>query len=105
MKLPLSTTTYFILAALGSGQRKHAYGIVRDIRDATDGKAVIGLATFYANLERLLSEGLVERDGEAEVVDGRARQYFRITALGGQARADDDAVRASVKRLERGFAS
>jgi DNA-binding PadR family transcriptional regulator len=104
-RLPLNPTSYYILAVLSDGAARHAYGMVREIRDSTGGEVALGLATFYTNLERLLQDGLVERDGAAIVVDGRARQNYRITALGERVRCQDDEARRGVLRTAKVAAS
>jgi DNA-binding PadR family transcriptional regulator len=48
--------------------------------------------TLYSAIDRLLGQGLIVADGE-EVVEGRARRYYRLTDSGRQA------LRAEAARL------
>ena len=45
---------------------------------------MIQAGTLYAAIDRLCAEGLVERDHE-DMVDGRARRYYRLTQDGATA--------------------
>ncbi len=47
--------------------------------------------TLYGALERLKTEGLVDMDRE-EIVNGRCRRYYRLTALG-QRLLEEEAAR------------
>jgi len=73
-------TTFWILTALASGPQ-HGYGILRGVSEASQGTASLKTATLYATLDRLTASGAVEESGE-EIVDGRARRYFRLTPHG-----------------------
>lgn len=72
--------TFWVLTVLAAG-RRHGYALIQEARELSDGRVDLKVATLYAALERLGEQGLVEVDGD-EVVDGRLRRYFRITALG-----------------------
>lgn len=74
--------TFWVLTVLAAG-RRHGYALIQEARDLSDGRVDLKVATLYAALERLGEQGLVEVDGD-EVVDGRLRRYFRITALGAE---------------------
>lgn len=87
--------SFWILVAL-SGGRKHGYAVLRDaeLLSAAQGDAVVlKVPTLYAALERLARLGLVVAAGE-EVVDGRARRYFEVSAAG------MEGLQAEVGRLE-----
>ena len=88
--------TYFTLAALLEGPL-HGYAIARRAGQLSDGRVRLAAGTLYAALDRLLDQGLVAVEGE-EVVQGRARRYYRITAAGGEA------VRAEARRLHEAAA-
>jgi len=76
----LGESAFWILSALAS-ERRHGYGLIEEVRRASNGEVVLKVATLYAVLERLERDGWATRDGE-EVVDGRLRRYFRITDQG-----------------------
>jgi PadR family transcriptional regulator len=72
--------TYFTLAALLDGPL-HGYAIAKRAETVSDGRVRLTAGTLYSALDRLLSQGLIEVEGE-EVVDGRARRYYRLTPSG-----------------------
>ncbi|WP_400997808.1 PadR family transcriptional regulator [Agromyces sp. GXQ0307] len=92
MRSEMREPTFWTLVSL-SGGRRHGYALLQEVRDASDGRVELKVATLYAVLERLQREGLVAADGD-EAVDGRLRRYFRITELGEQA------VAAELERME-----
>ncbi len=80
---PLTEPQYFILAALMDGPL-HGYGIIKAAEQATDGRLRIAVGTLYGALERMERAGLVSA-GHEEIVDGRARRYYRLTKDGAEA--------------------
>jgi PadR family transcriptional regulator, regulatory protein PadR len=80
---PMREPTYFTLAALLDGPL-HGYAIAKRAEAVSDGRVRLTAGTLYAALERLLGQGLIAVDGE-EVVEGRARRYYRLTASGRRA--------------------
>lgn len=80
---------YLVLLALADGPR-HGYGIVQEVLALSGGDVRLGAGTLYGVLDRLGVAGLVEDAGE-EVVDGRLRRYYRLTADGGAAAAAETA--------------
>ena len=72
--------TFHLLAALLDGPL-HGYGIIKRADELSVGRVRLAAGTLYAALDRLRDAGLVEVDRE-EVVDGRARRYYRLTGAG-----------------------
>jgi PadR family transcriptional regulator PadR len=93
---PMREPTYYTLAALLDGPL-HGYGIIKRAERLSDGGLRLTAGTLYAALDRLTEAGLVEVDSE-EVVDGRARRYYRLTGTG------RDALRAEAARLRHAAA-
>jgi DNA-binding PadR family transcriptional regulator len=87
---PLQEPAFLILTAL-AGAPRHGYAVLREVESLSEGRVTLRAATLYDSLERLAGQGLIEVDHE-EVVDGRHRRYYRITA-GGAARLADEAER------------
>jgi PadR family transcriptional regulator len=81
--------TYFVLAALLDGPL-HGYGILGRASELSEGRVNLAVGTLYGALNRLAGAGLVETDRE-EVVDGRRRQYYRLTP-DGRRRLNEEAV-------------
>lgn len=80
MTMRLPETGFWALTALAAG-RRHGYEIIRATAEATGRSVDLKATTLYAALERLERDGLIAADGD-EVVDGRARRYYRITDAG-----------------------
>jgi len=76
----MQEATFLILTAL-AGSTQHGYGIITDVERISDGRVRLRAGTLYTALERLRVERLVEVDRE-EIVDGRLRRYYRLTAAG-----------------------
>lgn len=93
MASPLSSTTFWVLTAL-TGGRRHGYDILSEVEAASAGAVTLKVTTLYAALERMEREGLIHPDGD-EIVNGRARRYYRISDSG------DAALDAEVESLER----
>jgi DNA-binding PadR family transcriptional regulator len=77
---PMREPTFLILTAL-AGTPRHGYGILQEVVALSGGRAVLLTGTLYPALDRLSAEGLVVLDRE-ELVDGRARRYYRLTSAG-----------------------
>jgi DNA-binding PadR family transcriptional regulator len=97
--------TFLILTSLAAGP-SHGYGVIQDVAELSDGRVHMQAGTLYAALDRLSEEGLVEPDRE-EIVEGRKRRYYRLTADGAAALAADARLQqhnaaAALQRL-RGF--
>lgn len=97
--------TFLILTALAAGPQ-HGYGIITDVLEISGERVRLRAGTLYAALDRLQGEQLIETDRE-EVVDGRARRYYRLTT-DGAARLSAEAERLrrnadiAATRLRRG---
>ena len=77
----------YILAALARAEC-HGYGIARDAEELSDGRVRLTAGTLYGALNRLTDDGLVEPAGEQQV-QGRRRRYYRLTAAGQTALAEE----------------
>lgn len=96
----MTEQAYLLLLALADG-RQHGYGLVATVRELSGGSMQLGAGTLYGNLDRMLAAGLVALDGE-EVVDGRARRYYRLTPDGLRAvRARTQALAELAARAQR----
>jgi PadR family transcriptional regulator, regulatory protein PadR len=76
----LDPRSYLICSALLDKPR-HGYAILKQIEVLFPPNSRPAVATLYAALERLTEDGLVEVFSE-EIVDGRARRSFTLTADG-----------------------
>ena len=62
-KRTLPQAAIHILLAIGPGER-HGYAIMREIEALTEGRVRVAPGTLYANIRRLLGEGLIEETDE-----------------------------------------
>ena len=76
--------TFLILTSLAGADKQHGYAIMTEVQKITDGGVNLRAGTLYAALFRLEYLELVENAG-FEVVDGRARYYYKITTAGKKA--------------------
>ncbi|MER7007845.1 PadR family transcriptional regulator [Dactylosporangium sp. NPDC000555] len=93
MTVPMREPTFLILTALARAPM-HGYGLITEVAELSGGRLELRPGTLYGALDRLADDGLVALDRE-EVVDGRARKYYRLTDRG------DAALRAETERLRR----
>jgi DNA-binding PadR family transcriptional regulator len=104
----MQEATFLILTALAGGSQ-HGYGIITDVERISDQRVRLRAGTLYTALDRLRVDRLVEVDRE-EIVDGRLRRYYRLTAVG-QERLAAEAARlqanalAAISRLDATGAS
>ena len=92
----MQEATFLILTALAAGSQ-HGYGIITDVERISDQRVRLRAGTLYTALERLRADRLVEVDRE-EIVDGRLRRYYRLTAVG-QERLAAEAARLQANAL------
>ena len=91
--LPLSPATLHILLSL-AGEDRHGYGIMQEVARQSEGQYKLGPGTLYDNLQKLMTQGLVEASPKPPAHDDPRRRYFRLTSFG---RA---VLSAEVARLE-----
>lgn len=78
--MAITDLQFAVLTALSSG-RRHAYGVVGEVEGILQ-RERIPLTTVYSCIEALQERGIIVQDGPDEVVNGRARRYFRLTDEG-----------------------
>jgi DNA-binding PadR family transcriptional regulator len=96
MALEIREPTFLVLAAL-AGERRHGYGVIQEVERLSNGETRLRAGTLYATLDRLGHEGLVAPAGE-EVVDGRLRRYYRLTAQGSATLGTESRRRMAVSK-------
>ncbi len=87
----VSEQTFLVLTALAE-EPLHGYAIVQAVEQLSEGRMVLRVGTLYGVLDRLVADGLAERDRE-EVHQGRLRRYYKLTDSGVRA------LQAEVARL------
>jgi DNA-binding PadR family transcriptional regulator len=96
MEPPLREPTFLILTAL-AGEPMHGYRIIGEVAALSQGHLSLRPGTLYGALDRLVDTGLVEVDRE-EIVDGRLRRYYRLSADGyGVLTAETERLRRNVE--------
>lgn len=76
----MSEQTFLVLTALAE-QPMHGYAVVQAVEAVSEGRTRLSVGTLYGVLDRLVADGLAERDRE-EVHQGRLRRYYRLTDAG-----------------------
>jgi PadR family transcriptional regulator len=76
----LREPSYFVLAALLDGPL-HGYAVIKRVAELSDERVTLAAGSLYSVIDRLLGEDLITADGE-EIVNGRARRYYRLTDEG-----------------------
>ncbi|MBF5030780.1 helix-turn-helix transcriptional regulator [Micromonospora sp. ANENR4] len=104
----LREPSYFVLAALLGGPL-HGYAVIKRVTELSGGRVTLAAGSLYSVIDRLLGEGLVIADGE-EIVNGRARRYYRLTDEGCRVLTDEadrlaQAARVVMDRLPGRVAS
>ena len=72
----LNDSAFYILSTLI--QQKHGYLIMKIIEELTNGSVVIGPASLYTTLKKLLNSGLIQRNK----ANDEATKIYQITAKG-----------------------
>jgi PadR family transcriptional regulator, regulatory protein PadR len=75
-----------VLVLLAAGER-YGYELIELLDRRTDGVLAMGQSTLYPLLYNLEAKGLIA--SRSEVVDGRSRKYYRLTARGEKRLAHD----------------
>jgi DNA-binding PadR family transcriptional regulator len=86
--LPLAAL--HVLLAIGPGER-HGYAIMGEVGRITKGAVRMGPGTLYGTIKRLLADGLIEESEsrQDEQRGPRRRRYYRLTAIGRAAAAQE----------------
>jgi DNA-binding PadR family transcriptional regulator len=77
--LPLTEPVFLVLLSLAN-QPRHGYSILKDVEHMSAGRVVLSTGTLYGALQRLLSQGWIERFEEDHTP--RERRSYRLTAKG-----------------------
>jgi PadR family transcriptional regulator PadR len=74
------TLKTIILKLLSENGKMYGYEITQTIKELTKDEIQIKEGSLYPALHSLLAEGLLTT--ESEIVDGRARKYYKLTKEG-----------------------
>lgn len=95
---PLPSAAFQILLALAD-EDLHGYGIMRQVREQTDGRMRLGPGTLYSSIQALLEEKLIE---EVEAQPGQERRrYYRLTSAGRKVARSEAERLAGLLRIAR----
>jgi len=80
---PLPSAAFQILLALVD-EDLHGYGIMRQVKEQTEGRMRLGPGTLYSSIQTLLEGKLIEQvDVRADSRLGQERRrYYRLTSAG-----------------------
>jgi DNA-binding PadR family transcriptional regulator len=81
--LPLTPLVFQVLLALAD-ERRHGYGIIREVETRTAGLIRLRTGTLYVLLQRLEEQHLIQEshDRPAPSDDDERRRYYALTLLG-----------------------
>lgn len=91
--LPLSPAALHILLCLAA-EPQHGYAIMQEVERQSGGRYKMGPGTLYDNLQKLMSQGLVEDAPRPAANDDPRRRYYRLTGFGRRV------LEADVERLK-----
>jgi DNA-binding PadR family transcriptional regulator len=91
--LPLSPAALHILLCLAA-EPQHGYAIMQEVARQSGGQYKMGPGTLYDNLQKLMSQGLVEDAPRPATNDDPRRRYYRLTGFGRRV------LEADVERLK-----
>jgi DNA-binding PadR family transcriptional regulator len=77
--LALSEPVLLVLLSLAE-QPRHGYSILKDVESLSGGRVLLSTGTLYGALQRLLSDGWIERVEEDDAP--RDRRTYRLTSRG-----------------------
>jgi DNA-binding PadR family transcriptional regulator len=77
--LPLTEPVFLVLLSLAQRPR-HGYSILKDVAQISGGRVVLSTGTLYGALQRLLSEGWIERFEEQDT--SREKRAYRLSSKG-----------------------
>ena len=95
---PLTPAVFHILLTLSGGER-HGYAIMREVSETF----AMGPGTLYGTIKRMLGAGLIAEAGERSdpAMNDERRRYYRITADGKRAAADEARRLQSLVKLAK----
>jgi DNA-binding PadR family transcriptional regulator len=77
-----------MLLALAEGPA-HGYAVMQGIRERSGGTVTVSTGSFYRRLSAAIAEGLIEETAGPRDDDPRRGAYYRLTANGRRALADE----------------
>jgi DNA-binding PadR family transcriptional regulator len=101
--LPLTPAVFYILLALGDGER-HGYAIMQEVANNTSGHLRMGPGTLYGTIKRMLADRLIEETDERPdpALDDERRRYYRLTAFGAKVASAEARRMACLVKAARG---
>jgi DNA-binding PadR family transcriptional regulator len=77
--LPLTEPVFLVLLSLAQRPR-HGYSILKDVEQISGGRVVLSTGTLYGALQRLLSEGWIDRFEDQDT--SREKRAYRLSSKG-----------------------
>ncbi len=96
---PLRPVVFEILLILNGGDQ-HGYGIMMQVNERMNRRAILGPGTLYRTLKELRESGWLEHADAPSGEDAR-RQYYRLTQVGKRAAAAEARRMAELVSLAR----
>ena len=77
--LPLTEPVFLVLLSLAQ-QPRHGYSILKDVEQMSAGRVVLSTGTLYGALQRLLSQGWIERFEDEDT--SREKRAYQLSSKG-----------------------
>lgn len=77
--LPLTEPVFLVLLSLAQ-QPRHGYSILKDVEQMSAGRVVLSTGTLYGALQRLLSQGWIERFEHEDT--SRDKRAYQLSSQG-----------------------
>jgi PadR family transcriptional regulator PadR len=101
LELIQGTLEFLILEAIGSGEPRHGFGILRWITEATDGALTIEEGALYPALHRMERRGWLKSEWGVSEKNRKAKYYCLTTAGGRQLKHEEAGWREYVDAVGR----
>ena len=88
LKIVPGTVGFLALGTLANGGRMHGFQVLRSIQEASDGDLLVEEGALYPALHRMEKKGWLKAEW-AVSERGRRAKYYRITAAGRRALANE----------------
>ena len=79
--IPLSPASLHILLSLAAEDR-HGYGIMQEVARQSEGQYKLGPGTLYDNLQKLMTQALVEESTRSFAHEDPRRRYYHLSSFG-----------------------
>lgn len=98
----ITPVVFHVMLSLAD-QETHAYRIMKDVQQRTEGSVNIGPGSLHFTLGKLLEAGMVEESAQRPdaAMDDSRRKYYRLTESGREFLSDEATKLADIVEIAR----